>query len=129
MSPELLLTLKRAGFGDLELAGILGVDESAVRQRRLDEGFVPAYKRIDTCAAEFESFTPYMYGSYEPFCESDPNPKKKVGHPRQRAEPDRAGYRVRLLLLSRRLRPSRGGLRDGDDQLQPGDRLDRLRHD
>ena len=78
MSPELLLTLKRAGFGDLELAGILGVDESAVRQRRLDEGFVPAYKRIDTCAAEFESFTPYMYGSYEPFCESDPNPKKKV---------------------------------------------------
>ncbi len=78
MSPELLLTLKRAGFGDLELAGILGVDESAVRRRRLDEGFVPAYKRIDTCAAEFESFTPYMYGSYEPFCESDPNPKKKV---------------------------------------------------
>jgi carbamoyl-phosphate synthase large subunit len=78
MSPELLLTLKRAGFGDLELAGILGVDESAVRQRRLEEGFVPAYKRIDTCAAEFESFTPYMYGSYEPFCESEPNPTKKV---------------------------------------------------
>src|ERR687898_76990 len=78
MSPELLLTLKRAGFGDLELAGILAVDESAVRQRRLEEGFVPAYKRIDTCAAEFESFTPYMYGSYEPFCESDPNPRKKV---------------------------------------------------
>ncbi len=78
MSPELLLTLKRAGFGDLELAGILGVDETAVRQRRLDEGFVPAYKRIDTCAAEFESFTPYMYGSYEPFCESNPNPKKKA---------------------------------------------------
>src|SRR5215204_1413824 len=78
MSPELLLTLKRAGFGDLELAGILGVDESAVRQRRLDEGFVPAYKRIDTCAAEFESFTPYMYGTYEQVCEADPTPAKKV---------------------------------------------------
>ena len=78
MSPELLLALKRAGFGDLELAGILGVDEASIRQRRLDEGFMPAYKRIDTCAAEFESFTPYMYGWYEPFCESDPNPKKKV---------------------------------------------------
>ena len=78
MSPELLLALKRAGFGDLELAGILGVDEASIRQRRIDAGCVPAYKRIDTCAAEFESFTPYMYGSYEPFCESNPNPRKKV---------------------------------------------------
>ena len=79
MSPELLLALKRAGFGDLELAGILGVRRGqpppAPDRRRASS---PAYKRIDTCAAEFESFTPYMYGSYEPFCESDPNPKKKV---------------------------------------------------
>ncbi len=49
-------------------------------------------------------------------------------HPRQRPEPDRPGDRVRLLLLSRRVRPARGRLRDGDDQLQPGDGLDRLRH-
>jgi carbamoyl-phosphate synthase large subunit len=49
-----------------------------VREQRLSLGLVPGYKRIDTCAAEFESFTPYMYGAYEPFCESDPNPKKKV---------------------------------------------------
>ena len=41
-------------------------------------GVVTAYKRIDTCAAEFESFTPYMYGTFEPFCESEPNGKKKV---------------------------------------------------
>ena len=129
MSPELLLTLKRAGFGDLELAGILGVDETAVRQRRLDEGFVPAYKRIDTCAAEFESFTPYMYGSVRAVLRVESESEEEGGHPRQRPEPDRAGYRVRLLLLSRRLRPSRGGIRDGDDQLQPGDRLHRLRHD
>src|SRR5512134_2627394 len=52
MSSELLLALKRAGCGDLERAGILGVDEAVVRQRRLEEGIVAAYKRIDTCAAE-----------------------------------------------------------------------------
>ena len=51
---------------------------SMVRQRRLEEGLVPAYKRIDTCAAEFESFTPYMYGTYEQVCEAEPTPKKKV---------------------------------------------------
>ncbi len=78
MSKDLLLTLKRAGFGDHELAGILDTDEEAIRTRRLDEGLVAAYKRIDTCAAEFESFTPYMYGTYEPFCESQPNATKKV---------------------------------------------------
>ena len=39
---------------------------------------MPAYKRIDTCAAEFESFTPYMYGTYEQVCEAEPTPKKKV---------------------------------------------------
>ncbi len=49
-------------------------------------------------------------------------------HPRQRPEPHRPGHRVRLLLLPRRLRAARGGVRDGDDQLQPGDGLDRLRH-
>ena len=47
---------------------------------------------------------------------------------RQRAEPDRAGHRVRLLLLSRRLRPERRRARDDHDQLQPGNRVDRLRH-
>jgi len=78
MSTDLLLTLKRSGFGDHELAGILGADEQAIRARRLEEQVVPAYKRIDTCAAEFESFTPYMYGTFEPFCESEPNGKKKV---------------------------------------------------
>uniref|UniRef100_UPI0038B35AA5 carbamoyl-phosphate synthase large subunit n=1 Tax=Jiella pelagia TaxID=2986949 RepID=UPI0038B35AA5 len=49
-------------------------------------------------------------------------------HPRRRAEPDRPGHRVRLLLLPRRLRPQGRGLRGDHDQLQPGDRLDRLRH-
>ena len=78
MSADLLLTLKRAGFGDGELAGVLGVDESVVRARRYELGIRPSYKRIDTCAAEFESFTPYLYGSYEPYCEADPTPARKI---------------------------------------------------
>ena len=49
-------------------------------------------------------------------------------HPRRRAEPDRAGHRVRLLLRPRLLRAQRGRVRDDHDQLQPGDGLDRLRH-
>src|SRR3954463_11454321 len=78
MSADLLRTLKRTGFSDADIASVYGIDEEMVRQRRLEEGLVPAYKRIDTCAAEFESFTPYMYGTYEQVCEADPSPKKKV---------------------------------------------------
>ncbi|MGH9314451.1 MAG: carbamoyl-phosphate synthase large subunit, partial [Vicinamibacterales bacterium] len=78
LTPDLLRTLKRAGFGDGDLAGILGVSEDAVRQWRFDAGLKAAYKRIDTCAAEFESFTPYLYGTYEDECEAAPTPRPKV---------------------------------------------------
>ena len=78
MSFDLLRTLKRTGFSDADIASVYGINEELVRQRRLDEGLVPAYKRIDTCAAEFESFTPYMYGTYEQVCEADPTARKKV---------------------------------------------------
>ena len=78
MSTDLLRTLKRSGFADADIAGVFGIDEELVRQRRIEEGLVPAFKRIDTCAAEFESFTPYMYGTYEQVDESEPTPKKKV---------------------------------------------------
>ena len=78
MSPDLLRTLKRAGIADRELAAILGADEDAVRHARVEVGITPAYKRIDTCAAEFESFTPYMYGTYERECEADPTARAKV---------------------------------------------------
>jgi carbamoyl-phosphate synthase large subunit len=78
ISGDLLRTLKRAGIGDHELGAILGTDEEAVRTKRLEAGLRPAYKRIDTCAAEFESFTPYMYGTFEKECESDPTPRQKV---------------------------------------------------
>ncbi len=78
VSADLLRTLKRSGFGDKEIAVIFGVRESEVRARRIEQGMVASYKRIDTCAAEFESFTPYMYGTYEHGCESEPNARAKV---------------------------------------------------
>ncbi|HEX5474950.1 MAG TPA: carbamoyl-phosphate synthase large subunit [Vicinamibacterales bacterium] len=78
MSPDRLRTLKRAGFSDRELGGILGSGEEAVRSARLECGLRAAYKRIDTCAAEFESFTPYLYGTFERECEAEPTARRKV---------------------------------------------------
>jgi carbamoyl-phosphate synthase large subunit len=78
MSADLLRTLKRAGISDREIAAATGSDEDSVRAARLEAGLIPAYKRIDTCAAEFESFTPYLYGTYERECEADPTARQKV---------------------------------------------------
>jgi carbamoyl-phosphate synthase large subunit len=73
-----LRQLKRAGFGDQELALAFDTKESAVRERRHADNLRPVYKRVDTCAAEFESFTPYLYSSYEPTCEANPTGRNKV---------------------------------------------------
>jgi carbamoyl-phosphate synthase large subunit len=78
LSADLLRDLKRAGFADADIARLVGLDEDSVRARRTDAGLVAAYKRIDTCAAEFESFTPYMYGTFEEQCEAEPTAKPKV---------------------------------------------------
>ena len=78
MSTDLLTVLKRAGFGDAEVASIVGVKAPAVTARRHDEQLRAAYKRIDTCAAEFASFTPYLYGTYEKECEAEPTDRRKV---------------------------------------------------
>ncbi len=78
ISSDMLRTLKRAGISDRELGRTLGTNEDAVRNARLESGLHPAFKRIDTCAAEFESFTPYMYGTYERECEAEPTPRQKV---------------------------------------------------
>ena len=69
---------KRAGFSDAQIASCLGTSETMVRGKRDALGVRPVYKRIDTCAAEFESFTPYLYGTYERECESAPTPARKV---------------------------------------------------
>jgi carbamoyl-phosphate synthase large subunit len=70
--------LKRAGFGDGEVALAVGTPESAVREKRAAYELRSIYKRVDTCAAEFESYTPYLYGSYEDTCESRPTARSKV---------------------------------------------------
>src|SRR3954449_3152525 len=75
---DMLRMLKRSGFSDRELGPILGADDEAVRNARVEHSLKAAYKRIDTCAAEFESFTPYLYGTYEQECEADPTPRQKV---------------------------------------------------
>ena len=78
MSRGLLEVLKRSGFGNEELGGVLGVEPAFIGDRCREAGLAPVYKRIDTCAAEFESFTPYMYGTYEKECESAPTDRRKV---------------------------------------------------
>ncbi|OFW28547.1 MAG: carbamoyl phosphate synthase large subunit [Acidobacteria bacterium RIFCSPLOWO2_02_FULL_65_29] len=78
LTPDAMRRMKRAGFGDAELALAARVSEKDVRDERVSQGLAPVYKRVDTCAAEFESFTPYLYSSYEPTCEANPNDRKKV---------------------------------------------------
>ena len=70
--------VKRRGFSDNQIAFATKSTEKEVRSRRLSLGVTPAYKRVDTCAAEFEANTPYMYSSYDFECESTPTQKKKV---------------------------------------------------
>ena len=78
MSTDLMQALKRAGFGDDELGSIAQVDPQLVGARRDEQSVRSVYKRIDTCAAEFESFTPYLYSTYEHECEADPTDRPKV---------------------------------------------------
>ncbi len=79
-----LHALKRQGFSDMRLAELTGVTEDKVAARRKSLGVHPVYKRIDTCAGEFESRTPYMYSTYEgdglspAENESEPSTRKKV---------------------------------------------------
>ncbi|MBL8143470.1 MAG: carbamoyl-phosphate synthase large subunit [Acidobacteria bacterium] len=78
MSTDLLMTLKRAGFSDADIGKLSGSSADAARDRRQELDVRPNYKRIDTCAAEFESHTPYLYGSYDQECEAVPTARRKV---------------------------------------------------
>jgi len=78
-----LRQLKALGFSDRQLARLSGSAEKDVAALRTRLGVLPVYKRIDTCAAEFASATPYMYSTYEggfgtPVCEADPTDRTKV---------------------------------------------------
>ena len=81
---EGLRRLKAMGFTDVRLGALTGRSEEAVRRARLDAGVGAVFKRIDTCAAEFEAQTPYMYSTYEApvmgeaECEARPSEARKV---------------------------------------------------
>ena len=78
-----LRRLKALGFSDARLAALTGTSEAMVADIRQKHGVVPVYKRIDTCAGEFASATPYMYSTYEggfgePVCEAEPSAREKI---------------------------------------------------
>ena len=77
-SKDLLREVKRIGTSDEQLAQIWKTTPAAVRLQRARYGVGPVFKRVDTCAAEFESFTPYMYSSYEDEDESEGTQKQKI---------------------------------------------------
>jgi carbamoyl-phosphate synthase large subunit len=74
----LLRQAKEWGFSDRQLAHLHQIDEASVRQRRRELGIRPVYKTVDTCAAEFEAYTPYHYSTYDREDESRRSDKKKI---------------------------------------------------
>ncbi|TLY34053.1 MAG: carbamoyl-phosphate synthase large subunit [Nitrospirae bacterium] len=78
LSREKLLEAKQLGFSDHRLAELLGSHESECRQMRLESGIAASFKRVDTCGAEFQALTPYLYSTYQSECESRPGPREKV---------------------------------------------------
>jgi carbamoyl-phosphate synthase large subunit len=78
LTPELLHTAKQWGFSDAQIATLRNLSEDDVRKTRTHLGVRPVYKTVDTCAAEFEAFTPYYYSSYEEETEVKPRSKPAV---------------------------------------------------
>ena len=78
MSADTLRDYKQAGFADSRIAHLLGVDESEVRRKRHACGVRPVYKRVDTCAAEFDTGTAYLYSCYDAECEAQPTTNRKI---------------------------------------------------
>ena len=132
LTPDLLRLAKRHGFSDAQIGKIRGMTADVVRGVRHALGIRPVFKTVDTCAAEFAAATPYHYSTYDEETEVAPARDAGGDHPRLGTQPDRPGHRVRLLLRPRLdgARPGRGRrrLRDDHGQLQPRDRLHRLRH-
>ena len=78
LSSEMLKEAKQMGLEDIQLASILGTTAGAIRSLRSDLGVNPVFKRVDTCAAEFESHTPYLYSTYEDEDEAGDSDKERV---------------------------------------------------
>ena len=75
---DILRCSKEYGLSDRRLFFLTGSEELEVREHRKNLGIVPVYKRVDTCGAEFESFTPYLYSTYEEECEAEPTERRKI---------------------------------------------------
>ncbi len=75
---ELLTQAKQYGFSDRQIAGLTNSDEISVRQLRKGEGIEATFKLVDTCAAEFEAYTPYYYSTYEAEDETRKSKRKKI---------------------------------------------------
>ena len=84
LTPEMLRTAKRQGFSDFQLGKIFGVDPLVVRKERLSHGIKAVYKSVDTCAAEFEAYTPYFYSTFETEDEVPAPSLDESGNPRRR---------------------------------------------
>jgi len=69
---------KQLGFSDARLAALWGMSEADIRELRWARGIHPVYKRVDTCGAEFEAHTPYLYSTYEDECEARPTDRRKI---------------------------------------------------
>jgi carbamoyl-phosphate synthase large subunit len=76
--PDLLRAFKEAALSDRRLAYLTGRTEDEVRAYRKTSGLIPVYKRVDTCGAEFESYTPYLYSTYEEEDEAQPTDRRKI---------------------------------------------------
>ena len=78
LDKDYLQEIKEKGFSDSRIAEMIGVPEDELRDHRKKLNVYPIYRRVDTCAAEFETSTCYMYSSYGGKCESNPTTKKKI---------------------------------------------------
>src|SRR5436190_1905595 len=77
-SSDEIRTAKEYGLSDRRLFYLTGSPEKAVREHRTKLNITPVYKRVDTCGAEFESHTPYLYSTYEEECEAEPTDRRKI---------------------------------------------------
>jgi carbamoyl-phosphate synthase large subunit len=74
---EIFLEAKKKGFSDAFLATLYNTDEATLRKTRKSQGILPSYKLVDTCAGEFEAYTPYFYSTYEDSSEIKVTPNKR----------------------------------------------------
>ena len=77
-SPGFLRSVKQMGFSDRRLAVLLDQSEEEVRRQRIQAGVRASFSKVDTCGAEFEAYTPYLYSTYEGEEESEPTKRKKI---------------------------------------------------